>query len=133
MRKLKKSAQKICKIQKVIVILPRKVKLALRMNKKTLIVLAFSMLLGFGQAAMAQDVQKAPVETELQAVSILVNESTIHIKNAEKQVLEIYNLAGVKVNTIKIDSADKTIELNNLPKGCYILKVGKTVRKCYLK
>ena len=91
------------------------------------------MLLGFGQAAMAQDVQKAPIETELQAVSIIVNESTIHIKNAEKQVLEIYNLAGVKVKTITIDSADKTIELNNLPKGCYILKVGKTARKCYLK
>ena len=103
------------------------------MNKKTLIVLAFSMLLGFGQAAMAQDVQKAPIETEQQAVSIIVNESTIHIKNAEKQVLEIYNLAGVKVKTITIDSADKTIELNNLPKGCYILKVGKTARKCYLK
>lgn len=103
------------------------------MNKKTLIVLAFSMLLGFGQAAMAQDVQKAPIETEPQAVSIIVNESTIHIKNAEKQVLEIYNLAGVKVKTITIDSADKTIELNNLPKGCYILKVGKTARKCYLK
>ena len=130
---MKKNIQKICKIQKVIVILPRNVKLALRMNKKTLIVLAFSMLLGFGQAAMAQDVQKAPIETEPQAVSIIVNESTIHIKNAEKQVLEIYNLAGVKVKTITIDSADKTIELNNLPKGCYILKVGKTARKCYLK
>lgn len=105
------------------------------MNKKALIIFALSMLLGVGQAAMAQDVaQKAPIETEQQqAVVIIVNESTIHIKNAEKQVLEIYNLTGVKVSTIKIDSADKTIELSNLPKGCYILKVGKTARKCYLK
>ena len=103
------------------------------MNKKTLIILALSTLLGFSQVAKAQDVQKAPIETEQQAVVIIVNESTIHIKNAEKQVLEIYNLAGVKVSTIKIDSADKTIELSSLPKGCYILKVGKTARKCYLK
>lgn len=103
------------------------------MNKKTLIILALSTLLGFSQVAVAQDVQKAPIETEQQAVVIIVNESTIHIKNAEKQVLEIYNLAGVKVSTIKIDSADKTIELSSLPKGCYILKVGKTARKCYLK
>ena len=131
---MKKSSQKICKIQKVIVILPRKVKTALRMNKKSLIIFALTMLLGAGQAAMAQDVvQKAPIETEQQAVVIIVNESTIHIKNAEKQVLEIYNLAGVKVSTIKIDSTDKTIELSSLPKGCYILKVGKTARKCYLK
>jgi hypothetical protein len=132
---LKKSSQKICKIQKVIVILPRKVKTALRMNKKSLIIFALTMLLGAGQAAIAQDVvQKAPIETEQQqAVVIIVNESTIHIKNAEKQVLEIYNLAGVKVSTIKIDSTDKTIELSSLPKGCYILKVGKTARKCYLK
>lgn len=104
------------------------------MNKKSLIIFALTMLLGAGQAAMAQDVvQKAPIETEQQAVVIIVNESTIHIKNAEKQVLEIYNLAGVKVSTIKIDSTDKTIELSSLPKGCYILKVGKTARKCYLK
>ena len=103
------------------------------MNKKAFIILALTMLLGISHVAMAQDVQKAPIETEQQAVTILVNESTIHIKHAEKQVLEIYNLAGVKVSTRKIDSADKTIELGNLPKGCYILKVGKTARKCYLK
>ena len=108
------------------------------MNKKLLLILALTMLIGTSQSAKAQDVQKpqtekTQIEVEQQAVSIIVNESAIHIKNAEKQVLEIYNLAGVKVSSIKIDSADKVIELANLPKGCYILKVGKTVRKCYLK
>lgn len=108
------------------------------MNKKILILLALTLLFVTNQSANAQDVQKpqtekSQIEIEQQAVSIIVSESAIHIKNAEKQVLEIYNLAGVKVNTIRIDSADKVIELANLPKGCYILKVGKTVRKCYLK
>jgi len=108
------------------------------MNKKILILFALIMLFATSQSANAQDVQKAQIEktqieVDQQAVSIIVNESAIHIKNAEKQVLEIYNLAGVKVSSIKIDSADKVIELANLPKGCYILKVGKTVRKCYLK
>lgn len=90
-------------------------------------------MLSTAPSAFAQDDHKAQIETEQQAVSITVSESCVHIKNAEKMVLEIYNLAGVKVSTQKIDSADKKIELENLPKGCYIIKVGKTVRKICLK
>lgn len=91
------------------------------------------MMLSIAPAVMAQDVQKAPIEAEQPAVAITVTESTLHIKNAAGQVLEVYNLAGVKVITQKIDSADKAIELSSLPKGCYIIKVGNTVRKIYLK
>jgi len=109
------------------------VKTKLRMTKKILITLMFAISFSIGQTVMAQDVAKATIETEIQEVSITVNASTIHIKNADKMILEIYNLAGVKVSTMRIDSTDKTIELNSLPKGCYILKIGKTVRKCYLK
>ena len=88
------------------------------------------MLFATHQSAQAQDVQKVQTEkTQIEAEQ----ESAIYVKNAEKQILEIYNLAGVKVNSIRIDSADKVIEIASLPKGCYILKVGKTVRKCYLK
>ena len=43
-------------------------------------------------------------------------------------MMQIYNVAGVRVMTVKIDSSDKTYNLN-LPKGCYIVKVGKIVRK----
>ncbi len=103
------------------------------MIKKLLLSLAVTMMLGIAQPVLAQDVQKDPIETEQQAISITVTESSIHIKNAEKMVLEIYNLAGVKVSTQRIDSADKKIDLDHLPKGCYIIKVGKTVRKIYLK
>ncbi len=86
----------------------------------------------FAQPMSAQDVQKTPIETEQQAVTINVSESTLHIKNATSMILEVYNLAGVKVITQKIDSAEKAVELSSLPKGCYIIKVGKTVRKIYL-
>ena len=37
-------------------------------------------------------------------------------------------MAGVRVMSVKVEGADKRIELN-LPKGCYIVKVGKLVRK----
>lgn len=103
------------------------------MTKKILILLVATMLISTGQTAQAQEVAKAPIETELQAVSIAINESSIQIKNADKMVLEIYNLTGVKVKTTRIDSTDKTIELSDLPKGCYILKVGKIARKFYVK
>ena len=39
------------------------------MNKKAFIILALTMLLGISHVAMAQDVQKAPIETEQQAVT----------------------------------------------------------------
>lgn len=111
------------------------------MIRRILITMVTAMLLSTAPAVMAQDVQKNPVETqkqataetELQAIAITVTESTLHIKNAAQQVVEVYNLAGVKVITQKIDSADKAIELSSLPKGCYIIKVGNTVRKVYLK
>lgn len=107
------------------------------MMKRILIFMTVAMMLTVAQTANAQAPQevqqKAQTEVELAAVTISVNESTIHIKNALNATFEVYNLAGVKVCSQKIDSSDKTIELNNLPKGCYILKVGKTVRKVYLK
>lgn len=104
------------------------------MTKKILILTLTAMMLSIAPVVMAQDVQKVvPIESEQPAVSISVTESTLHIKNAAQQVLEVYNLAGVKVITQKIDSNDKAIDLNNLPKGCYIIKVGNTARKVYLK
>lgn len=86
------------------------------------------------QLAFAQDAQtsKASEQQEV-AVTIVVTESTIHIKNASQKTLEVYDLAGVKVATHKIDSDNKTIVANDLQKGCYILKIGKTVRKVYIK
>ncbi|MFC2455808.1 MAG: T9SS C-terminal target domain-containing protein, partial [Segatella salivae] len=40
----------------------------------------------------------------------------------------IYNVTGVCVMSMRVDSNDKRFDLN-LHRGCYIVKVGKTVRK----
>lgn len=64
--------------------------------------------------------------------TITVQGSDVRVSNANGQTLAIYNVAGVCVRKIKIEGADKCFELN-LPKGCYILKVGKTVRKISIK
>lgn len=73
------------------------------------------------------------IDTEIQqTIGISVSESTLHVTGAAGQSLYIYNVAGVRVMSIKVDGMDKRYELN-LPKGCYIVKVGKTVRKISIR
>lgn len=68
------------------------------------------------------------VEAEMNAVTMTIREDKVHVTNAEGKNLEVYNITGVRVSLIRIDSNDKQINLN-LSRGCYILKVGKVVRK----
>ena len=72
------------------------------------------------------------VETEVGGIAIALNGSQLRVANANGQTLEIYNLAGVRVTTVRIDSEEKTLNLN-LKKGCYMLKIGKFVRKISIR
>lgn len=103
------------------------------MMKKILTLAILSFLFAMPQQMNAQDIQRTTIEQEQKEVSIAVNDATLYIKNAEHQTVEVYNMAGVKVVCYRIDSNSKSIELNQLPKGCYIVKVGKVARKVYLR
>jgi len=72
------------------------------------------------------------IDNDYQNIVISVKGSTLHVVGANGQVLHIYNVAGVRVMTIKVDGADRRYELN-FPKGCYIVKVGNTARKISVK
>lgn len=74
------------------------------------------------------------IENDIQPsnVAISIDGTSVRVSGAAGQTLYIYNVAGVRVHSVKIDGADKRFDLN-LQKGCYILKVGKTVRKISLK
>lgn len=102
------------------------------MNNKILaLVLSTFLLAGvpaFANAASAIEI----IEQENPGISISVTETTLHIAGANGQVLQVYNVAGVRVMSVKVEGQDKKIELN-LPKGCYIVKVGKVVRKISIK
>lgn len=63
-----------------------------------------------------------------QDISISMTGSALHVMGANGEVLNIYNLAGVCVMSIKVDGADKRYDLS-LQKGCYIVKIGKVTRK----
>lgn len=68
------------------------------------------------------------IEQEQQPTVNLTGNSVLHVQNAGGMVLYVYNVAGVIKQTIKVTGQDCHYDLN-LPKGCYIVKVGKTVRK----
>ena len=66
-------------------------------------------------------------------VVISVNESVLRVSGAAGQVMCIYNVAGgAPVMKVRVDGPDKRFDLN-LPKGIYIVQVGKAVRKIILK
>jgi hypothetical protein len=47
-------------------------------------------------------------------------------------VLEVISLTGRQVANYKVEGPAQRIDLN-IPKGCYILKVGKVVRKVTIR
>jgi len=80
-------------------------------------------------AASASNVEAFAVEQTIDdEVVIAVEGQSVTITGAQGQTLEVVSLTGRRVMTVKIDSPAQRIELN-IPKGCYILKVGKVVRK----
>lgn len=99
--------------------------------KKAYLLIAF-MALSLPLTAMADDSEREAIEEDLAAVQISVNGSQVHVTGAAGKTLEIYNILGVRVATVRIDTDDKALNLN-LPRGCYILKVGDIVRKISLR
>ena len=63
-----------------------------------------------------------------QDVNITFSEGTLFVTGCEGQTLEIVSLTGKKIMDVKIERPAQKIELN-IPKGCYIVKVGNVVRK----
>ena len=95
--------------------------------KKTLLILLSAVLLGAPVSAYAFTGHEG-IEQPSSTISIEIKNKEIRVSGANGKKIEIYNLTGVSISTILIESNDATCPLN-LPKGCYILKVGKVVRK----
>lgn len=72
------------------------------------------------------------VDNSVQGISIVYSSSILRVTGAEGEVMQVYNVAGVRVMSVKVEGADKSYELS-LPKGCYIVKVGKYVRKISIR
>lgn len=104
------------------------------MQKKLLILAAiFSMVFVTPtQATTMKSVMGIAEQVEDATPVVHVDKNTITVYGGNGMVLEVVSLTGRAVASYKIDGSSQSIELN-LPKGCYIIKVGKTVRKITLR
>jgi len=80
---------------------------------------------------MAADAEMAIAE-QVDDITISVSGQTVFVNGAQGLTLEVVSLTGRRVVSYKIDSPAQRIELN-IPKGCYILKIGKVVRKVSIR
>ena len=60
--------------------------------------------------------------------TLSVEGNSVNVQGGGGMTLEVVSLTGRAVASYRIESPAQRIELN-LPKGCYILKIGKVVRK----
>ena len=65
-------------------------------------------------------------------VTISVSQGSVYVYGGEGMTIEVVSLTGNKVFEEQIDSPAQKFELN-IPKGCYIVKVGKVVRKVSIR
>lgn len=67
----------------------------------------------------------------LDEVQISVKGNQIQVNGAQGLTLEVFDITGKRITSLRIDSPEKNFTLN-LRKGCYILRVGKLARKISL-
>ncbi len=65
-------------------------------------------------------------------VTLSVEGNTVIVNGAQGEVLKVVSLTGRELAQYRIDSPAQRVELN-LAKGCYVLKVGKIVRKVSIR
>ena len=61
-------------------------------------------------------------------VTITYSQGSVYVTGGEGLTIEVVSLTGNKVYEEVITSPSQKFDLN-IPKGCYIVKVGKVVRK----
>ena len=100
------------------------------MNRKLLVfITAVSLLLVAPATASAAQFYAAGVlELTDTEVTVAYNQGVLYVNGGEGLTLEIVSLTGKKVIEEQIESPAQKFELN-IPKGCYIVKVGNIVRK----
>ena len=95
---------------------------------KKFYIITLTLAMAFAPLTAMAEPASDGIEMSVSGISLSIKDGNVHIVGANGEVMEIFNLTGAKVATVRIDSNDKTFALN-LQKGCYLIKVGKIVRK----
>lgn len=83
-------------------------------------------------ATIASEMYAPELAVEQNEPVLTVQNSTVTVTGAAGETLEVVSLTGKSLLTVRIDSPSQRIDLN-VPKGCYIIKVGKVVRKVSIR
>lgn len=100
---------------------------------KVLQIIALStLMMSLPFQATAQD-DREDVEKVLQTPTLSIQGTRVRISGAEGMVMKVYNLTGVEVSSVRIEGTEVQINLSHLPKGYYIVKIDKIVRKITIR
>jgi hypothetical protein len=103
--------------------------------RRTLLILTSALFLNLGVFAaspMVTEMGVAEMVEQERAITLSIEGNSVQVTGANGMILEVVSVTGRHVANIKIENPAQRVELN-LPKGCYILKVGKVVRKVTLR
>lgn len=104
------------------------------MTKKILYILIAIIMYGSVPSlahAMGESASGFGIETQQIRIAVS-SQGSISIYGAKGQMAYIYNVLGVKIASYEIDNNEKRIDLS-LASGYYIVKVGNTARKIFIK
>ena len=94
---------------------------------------ALTLTLAMPSVAQGADAEKPAIEQIVgDEIVISVSNQTVTINGGQGETLEVVSLTGRRMMAVKIESPVQRVELN-IPKGCYILKIGKIVRKVTIR
>ncbi len=71
-------------------------------------------------------------EMDVQTIKVVQRGNAIVVTGAQGKTLRIYNLIGVELASVQIDSQEKRIDLSRFAKGIYPVKVGGISKKIHL-
>ena len=99
---------------------------------KKILFIILPLVLVFAPAFAMDYTDNEPIETTVSAVSIVVSGNTLRVAGTNGEDIEVFNQKKKKITTIKTESTGKVYSVN-LPKGCYLVKIGKVVRKISIR
>lgn len=101
--------------------------------KKQLLTIVFAVLMLVGIPTAVGAIPYIEIsEQEMISVELSFDGQNLYVNNANGLILSVYNVAGVKVMSTRVEGVARKFTLN-LPKGCYIVKVGNVTRKISVK
>lgn len=103
-----------------------------RMKRIVIIVSAVLALVSFvpttANASVLKEYAAGIMDFQDSEVTISYSQGSVYVSGGEGLTIEVVSLTGNKVFEEVITSPSQKFDLN-IPKGCYIVKVGKVVRK----